>query len=242
MRCVSSLKTVVFALNGVTSLGGLAMLHIGIWLSLNHRGPVAEVLDVGAPPLAQRVAHAHYLCIAAGSFSALAGFMGCWGAARERKCLLGMVSLLMAALFLAELASAVLAFSTTADVFVAHLKTWALKTLKEDYGQEEDITAVWDATMKELECCGFHNYTDFDNSAFQRLKVWYDYPASCCRNGKSCYDDDIDHLKQGCLRIIQEFLKSNRKIVGAVCLGTGVLELAATVISLTLYGQIGTSP
>ncbi|KAL8164601.1 UNVERIFIED_CONTAM: hypothetical protein K2H54_054187 [Gekko kuhli] len=257
MGYLSSLQTIVFALNGVKSLGGLVMLHIGIWLHLDHRGPVAEILDVGAPQLVQRVAHMTYLCMAAGSCSALVGFLGSWGALGERRRLLLaarpqgpsqlwplnpdlegaqwtprkppqdlllMVSLLMAVLFAAEVASAVLAFSTTADVFVAHLKTWALKCLKEDYQIEEDITAFWSATMKE------------------RFWYMYYYPAFCCTKGEKCYDSDIDYFKQGCLQRIQEFLKGKGQIAGGVCLGTGVLEVAAVAISLALRGQIGTSP
>ncbi|KAL8164602.1 UNVERIFIED_CONTAM: hypothetical protein K2H54_054194 [Gekko kuhli] len=150
MGHLPSLKMTVLALNGVTSLGGLAMLHIGIWLHLDHRGPVAEILDVGAPQPFQRVTHTTYLCMAAGSCSALASFLGCWGALGERRCLLLAVSLLMAVLFAAEVASAVLASSVTADVFVPHLKTWALKSLKEDYDIKVDITAVWAATMTEV--------------------------------------------------------------------------------------------
>uniref|UniRef100_A0ACB8EN11 Uncharacterized protein n=1 Tax=Sphaerodactylus townsendi TaxID=933632 RepID=A0ACB8EN11_9SAUR len=149
MTCFSCLKTVMFVFNGVIFLGGLAVLGIGIWVKLDSASFV-KVLDMAAPQMMQLV-HVAYLCIAVGSFLLLVGFMGCWGAMKESKCLLMMFFVVILVLFIAEVvgAAVLLAFSSVADMFVTHLKEWALKTLKEDYGTEKDITAIWDATMKE---------------------------------------------------------------------------------------------
>uniref|UniRef100_A0ABM5FQN1 Tetraspanin n=1 Tax=Pogona vitticeps TaxID=103695 RepID=A0ABM5FQN1_9SAUR len=143
-------------------------------------------------------------------------------------------------LFVAEVAGAVvvLAFSSVADIFVEHMKNWAKKTLEEDYGKQEDITAIWDTTMKELKCCGFHNYTDFNNSYF--YQTYTKYPSVCCKQNQECQESEIDHDKKGCFQEFNVFLSKNGKIVGGVALGVGGLELAAMAVSLILYSQIGT--
>nr|XP_056706719.1 tetraspanin-16 [Euleptes europaea] len=239
MSCFSFLKTAMFVFNGVMFLGGLTVLGVGIWVKLDS-GSFVKILDVAAPQLMQLV-HVGYLCMAVGSFLLLVGFMGCWGAMKESKCLLLVFFVIILILFIAEVvgAAVLLAFSAVADLFVDHLKDWASKTLKEDYGKQEDLTAVWDATMKELQCCGFHNYTDFYNSSFyQEHKK---YPKFCCQASEECPQNGTDQSKPGCLQKFQAFLSCKGKIVGGVSLGIGVLELAAMAVSLTLYCQIGTS-
>ncbi|XP_072847704.2 tetraspanin-16 isoform X2 [Pogona vitticeps] len=143
-------------------------------------------------------------------------------------------------LFVAEVAGAVvvLAFSSVADIFVEHMKNWAKKTLEKDYGKQEDITAIWDTTMKELKCCGFHNYTDFNNSYF--YQTYTKYPSVCCKQNQECQESEIDNDKKGCFQEFNVFLSKNGKIVGGVALGVGGLELAAMAVSLILYSQIGT--
>nr|XP_028568121.1 tetraspanin-16 isoform X2 [Podarcis muralis] len=214
MVCFSLLKVMMFVFNGIIFLGGLALLGIGIWVKVDGSS-FAKVLGAAAPQLMQLI-NVGYLLIAVGTFLLLMGFMGCWGAVKESKCLL-----------------------LVADIFVEHLQNWALKTLKEDYGKQEDITGIWATTMKELKCCGFNNYTDFNNSYFYQ-KHTEKYPSFCCSDDKECQESGVDHDKQGCLNEFQVFLSRNGKIVGGVALAIGVLELAALAVSLILYCQIGT--
>ncbi|XP_054859838.1 tetraspanin-16 [Eublepharis macularius] len=240
MGCFSILKTTMFVFNGVIFLGGLAVLGIGIWMKLDSSS-FAKILDKAVPQLPQ-LPHVAYLCIALGAFLLLVGFLGCCGAMRESKCLLVVFFVVMLILFIVEVSGAVvvLAFSAVADIFVDHLKQWALKTLKEGYGRQDDITGIWNTTMNELKCCGFHNYTDFSNSFFYQEHA-NKYPAFCCPANEECPESDIDKNKQGCLHKFQVFLSRNGKIVGGVYLGIGALEAAAMIVSMTLYCQIGTN-
>ncbi|XP_020647352.2 tetraspanin-16 isoform X1 [Pogona vitticeps] len=238
MSCFSFLKLMMFIFNGVVFLSGLALLGIGIWVKVDSTSFV-KILGAAAPHLVQLI-NVGYLCIALGTFLLLMGFMGCWGAMKESKCLLLMFFVVTMILFVAEVAGAVvvLAFSSVADIFVEHMKNWAKKTLEKDYGKQEDITAIWDTTMKELKCCGFHNYTDFNNSYF--YQTYTKYPSVCCKQNQECQESEIDNDKKGCFQEFNVFLSKNGKIVGGVALGVGGLELAAMAVSLILYSQIGT--
>ncbi|XP_061438266.1 tetraspanin-16 isoform X2 [Rhineura floridana] len=195
MACFSFLKMMMFIFNSVIFLGGLTLLGIGIWVKVDGSSFV-KVLGAAAPQLLQLI-NVGYLCIAVGTFLLLMGFMGCWGAMKESKCLLLVFFVVILILFIAEVAGAVvvLLFSSVADIFIEHLKNWAMKTLKEDYGRQEDITAIWETTMKELECCGFNSYTDFNNSYFYETHT-EKYPSFCCSINKECQESEVDHNKQ----------------------------------------------
>ncbi|XP_063149102.1 tetraspanin-16 [Candoia aspera] len=221
-----------------SQLGGLVLLGIGIWVKVDGDSFV-KILGVAAPQL-MLLLHVGYLCMAVGTFLFIMGFLGCWGAVKESRCLLLVFFAVILVIFIAEVVCAVmvLIFSSVTDVFVEHLKNWAMKTLKEDYGRQEDLTAIWDSTMKQLKCCGFNNYADFNSSYFYRTHE--KYPSLCCLSNKECQQFEIDHNKQGCLFEFEMFLKHNGKIVGGVALAIGMVELAAMVVSLILYYQIGT--
>ncbi|KAH0628617.1 hypothetical protein JD844_009976 [Phrynosoma platyrhinos] len=220
-------------------LGGLVLLGVGIWVKVDSTSFV-KVLGEATPHLMQLI-NVGYLCIAVGTFLLLMGFMGCWGSVKESKCLLLVFFVFTLTLFIVEVAGAVvvLAFSSVADIFIEHLKKWAMKSLEEDYERQEDLTAIWNTTMKELKCCGFNNYTDFSNSYFYQTHM--EYPSVCCLDDKPCQESEIDSNKQGCLHAFQVFLSKNGKIVGGVALGIGVLELAAMAVSMNLYCKIGTA-
>ncbi|XP_067416483.1 tetraspanin-16 isoform X2 [Emydura macquarii macquarii] len=240
MGCFSFLKMMMFVFNGIIFLGGLAVLGIGIWVKVDG-GSFVQILGAAAPQLMQLV-NVGYLCIAIGAFLLLMGFLGCCGAAKESKCMLLLFFVIILILFIAEVAGAVvvLAFSSVADIFVEHLKSWAVKNLKEDYGRQDDMTVIWDTTMKELKCCGFNSYQDFNNSYFHQTHG-QTYPAGCCLPKDECLAFELDTTRQGCLPAFQTFLSRNGKIVGGVALGICVLELAAMAVALVLFCQIGSN-
>ncbi|KAJ6657664.1 hypothetical protein lerEdw1_002165 [Lerista edwardsae] len=149
MVCFTFLKMMMFVFNGVIFLGGTAVLGIGIWVKVDSSSLV-KILGAAAPQLTQLI-NVGYLCIGVGCFLLLIGFLGCWGAVKESKCMLLMFFVVVLILFIVEVSGAVvvLVFSAVADIFLDHLKSWALKTLKENYGKQEDITGIWDTTMRE---------------------------------------------------------------------------------------------
>ncbi|XP_069508985.1 tetraspanin-16 [Ambystoma mexicanum] len=239
MGCFSFLKTMMFIFNGIIFVGGIAVLGIGIWVKVDG-GSFVKILGVAAPQLVQLM-NVGYLCIAIGCFLLVMGFLGCCGAMKESRCLLMTFFIIILVIFNAEVAGAVvvLAFSAVSQIFVEYLSTWAAKTLRVDYGQESEITMIWNTTMNELKCCGFRNYTDFNDSTFYRETGRL--PPACCTNKDPCNMDSVDTEVKGCAIAFQNFLDKNGKIVGGVALGICALELAAMVVSLVLFCQIGSS-
>ena len=67
-------------------LAGLAILGIGIWTKIDAGQFDSFLGDIGSSIPA-------YMMTAAGGFIAVVGFLGCCGAIKESRCLLGLVSL-----------------------------------------------------------------------------------------------------------------------------------------------------
>ncbi|XP_069831949.1 tetraspanin-16 [Dendropsophus ebraccatus] len=237
MSCFSFLKTMMFIFNGIIFLGGIAVLGIGIWVKVDG-GSFLKILGSAAPQLMQ-VVNVGYLCIAVGGFLILMGFLGCCGAVKESRCMLMLFFIIILIIFIAEIAGAVvvLAFSSLSNIFIEYLGNVAVKYLKNEYGGANEMTTVWNTTMKELKCCGFNGYEDFNNSTYYRDHS--EYPPVCCSYVSPCRRNNTSSDVKGCLKAFEGFLSQNGKIVGGVALGICGLELAAMIVALVLFCQIG---
>ncbi|XP_048474065.1 tetraspanin-1-like [Rhincodon typus] len=237
MSCFKFLKMMMFCFNCIVFLGGGAILGVGIWVKVDA-GSFLDILAELAPQLKQLV-NVGYLCIAIGAFLVLIGFLGCYGAVKENKCMLMIFFIIILLIFIAQIAGAVvvLAFSGLADIFIGYIQIWAVKSIKDEYGKSSDMTALWDVVMKEFKCCGFKNFDDFTNSPFYNdtLKK---YPQQCCNSQSHCFGADINHSVPGCYRSLLDFLKTNTKVLGIVALGICALEIGAMAASMIMYCQI----
>ncbi|KAG2461894.1 TSN1 protein, partial [Polypterus senegalus] len=136
-------------------LGGAGLLAVGIWVTADG----SSFLKFVGPYSTQvmQFVNVGYFCIAVGAVLVILGFLGCCGALRESKCLL----------LIAE----------------SVLKALVLPELKSKYGNDNEVTKIWNATMTELKCCGFNNYTDFNDSTF--MQQYKSYPTFCCKKNQT---------------------------------------------------------
>nr|XP_020851070.1 tetraspanin-16 isoform X2 [Phascolarctos cinereus] len=149
MALFSLLKILMFLFNSIIFFGGLGLLGIGLCLKIDGSS-LTDFLGVTVSPFTQLLV-VRYLCIVIGSILLLLGILGCWGAIRENKSLLLLFFIIILTLFLVKMASAmiILIFSSTVNVLFAHIDSWAVRTLQESYDKKEDITKMWNTTMKE---------------------------------------------------------------------------------------------
>ncbi|KAK2818066.1 hypothetical protein Q7C36_021999 [Tachysurus vachellii] len=243
MCCSGFLKIMMFVFNGVIFLAGAAILGVGIWVTVDSSsmlGVLAHIKD--APPELAQLANVGYLLIAVGSILALMGFLGCCGAITENKCMLLTFFIIVLLIFIAEVAGAivVLVFKPLAKDILDNLNQKFVEAINKEYGNNEDFTSVLDSTMTQLECCGYNNYTDFNGSPFQNgTKL---YPAACCSEETSEKCDLNTAQKQdvqGCFNALLNLIEDNASIIGGVALGIAALEIAAMVVSMVLYNNIG---
>eukprot|EP00057_Strongylocentrotus_purpuratus_P008972 XP_011663446.1 PREDICTED: tetraspanin-18 [Strongylocentrotus purpuratus] len=104
--CGTFAKIVLFVVNFVFWLTGVAVLGIGIWVSVD-RG-TADFLQLFEDPLFKILG---YSMIGIGGFVTLLGFIGCFGACHEHKWMVWLYFLIVLLLLLAEVVSTSLLFA-----------------------------------------------------------------------------------------------------------------------------------
>ncbi|XP_029938462.1 tetraspanin-1 [Salarias fasciatus] len=211
-------------LNLLISVAGLTLVTAGLWAVANE-GYFLRMLA----PFSRRAVNASILCATLGAGLLVLGLLGCSGAVRGNKCLLLAFFSVLAAVFVANVASGVvvLAYPSLAEEI---LQVVASATLREDYGSDPLATAVWNATMGQLACCGYSGFADFPGPLV---------PPPCCRSPAPCGRRGAARSGvPGCSRAILRVLAQHANVVGGVTVGVGALEIAAMMVSMFLYCQL----
>ncbi|CAK8672193.1 tetraspanin-18B-like [Clavelina lepadiformis] len=207
-------KYLMFVFNLLIFLGGAAMLGTGIWVLVG--GNSFKQLFSANPVIFSSV----YIIIAVGSFLLVIGFLGCCGAIKENKCLLGTFFLVILIIFILEIVGGVLAF-----VFYPDAKQTAIDSMNlygVDSEQGKSVTAAWDAIQENLNCCGINSPGDWTLYSNYKLP-----PASC--GGPN------EILKRpGC----EEALKMYFYILAGVAIAVLVIELLAMIFACCIFQNV----
>ncbi|KAM8878663.1 tetraspanin 34a [Spinachia spinachia] len=244
MCCSSFLKIVMFIFNGSIFLAGVCILALGVWVKVDSGSLLGLLQTVdGAPAGLSQLANVAYLLIAVGAVLLFIGFLGCCGAVRESRCMLLTFFSIMLIIFLVEVAGAVvlLVFKDVAEQILDHLEDEVQTSIKDEYGGNNSFTSLWDATMKEFKCCGYKSYRDFNGSVFYNDSGRHLYPVACCNQTVLVCNTDEAHgsMIDGCFTKLLQLIEENAVVIAAVALGIAALEIAAMVVSMVLYKNIG---
>nr|XP_033772876.1 tetraspanin-1 [Geotrypetes seraphini] len=237
MGCFTFIKVMMILFNLAIFLGGGTLLGVGIWVSVDSSSFLKIFGALSSS--AMQFVNVGYFLIAIGAILVVLGFLGCCGAQKESKCLLITFFSIILIIFIAEVAAAVVALVYT-SMAETLLQTLVVPVLKEDYGNKQDVTQIWNSTMGELKCCGFNNFSDFNNSFYSKQNNGA-YPKYCCNTTvvSSCtWSEAFESNVQGCFTQLIATLKQNAAVVGGVAAGICALELAAMVVSMYLYCHI----
>ncbi|NXL06499.1 TSN1 protein, partial [Mesembrinibis cayennensis] len=235
MGCFTFIKVMMILFNLAIFLGGGTLLGVGIWVTVDGQS-FLDIFGTISSSIMQ-VVNVSYFLIVIGSILLVIGFLGCYGAQKESKCLLMMFFSVVLIIFIAEVAAAVVALVYTglAETLLTAVVT---PLLKEKYGTDKSLTHIWNVTMTEVHCCGLNNYTDFTDSPWH--KEHRTYPEPCLVGG--LLPVARPHLRgcllQGCFDQILEEIKTNAGVVGGVAAGIAALEIASMAVSMYLYCKL----
>ncbi|KAM9761962.1 tetraspanin-1 [Menidia menidia] len=233
MGCFSFVKLMVVVFNLLIFLSGVALLAMGIWVTADRSTFLRYLGLFSDQPL--KYVNVGYLIVVLAGVLVLLGLTGLCGAQKESKCLLLVFFSIVLIISVAEVAAGAvaLAYSSFAERI---LRAWAVPALQNHYGTDPDVSDLWNATMTQMSCCGFSNYTDFLGSRFEEQSGG-SLPASCCHaNASLCMAAEAGRRPvQGCLQGILEILTVHVFIVGGIAAGVGVLEVTAMTLSMYMY-------
>ncbi|XP_060944277.1 tetraspanin 34a [Limanda limanda] len=242
MCCSSFLKMMMFIFNGGIFVAGAAIMGVGIWVKVDSSS-LLGILDnlPDAPDGLSQLVYVSYLLIAVGAVLLVIGFLGCCGAIKESRCMLLTFFIIVLIIFIIEVAGAVvlLVFKDVAKELLQDVGTAVETSIEENYGKDDGFTSIWDTTMTEFKCCGFNNYTDFYGSPFN--SDGNAFPITCCNSTKgNCTEYQVEFSEvDGCFNKLLALIENNAVVIAGVALGIVAIEIAAMVVSMVLYKDIG---
>ncbi|XP_043242337.1 CD63 antigen-like isoform X1 [Amphibalanus amphitrite] len=168
MKCV---KYLIFFFNFIFVISGIALVTLGAVI----KGYYNKYLDF----LGDGVVGAPILLIIVGVVIFFVAFMGCCGAIRESYCMTMTFAVLLALIFILELAAGITAYVLRDDIRTT-LNTNMQATMQ-NYGKDDydGVTKTWDGVQMEADCCGAFNYTEWADVEYGKSG---DVPDSCCIN------------------------------------------------------------
>ncbi|XP_034046452.1 tetraspanin-1-like isoform X2 [Thalassophryne amazonica] len=241
MGCFGFLKAMMFAFNGIIFLVGVVILSAGIWVKVDSGSILSLVEKIeDAPAGLSEVLKVDVLLITVGALMLIIGFLGCCGAAKESKLMLLVFFVIVTLVVLVEVAAGLmLLVKPLAEEWIDNLGAKAVQSIKKDFGDNHDITGLWNITMFALGCCGFYNYTDFTNSPYYNTYA-NTYPLQCCSNTVyPCTSAVASSMTViGCFSKLYKLIDDNIVITVAVVMTLMAVEICALAVSMILYCQI----
>ncbi|XP_043242338.1 CD63 antigen-like isoform X2 [Amphibalanus amphitrite] len=235
MKCV---KYLIFFFNFIFVISGIALVTLGAVI----KGYYNKYLDF----LGDGVVGAPILLIIVGVVIFFVAFMGCCGAIRESYCMTMTFAVLLALIFILELAAGITAYVLRDDIRTT-LNTNMQATMQ-NYGKDDydGVTKTWDGVQMELDCCGISNYTNWANTSFgsdgDRV------PDTCCLIFSTGCGAGVAVLPQseaaqtihtaGCLYKLEEEMKENIVAVGGAGVGVAFLQILGVILACCLSKSI----
>lgn len=235
MGATQCIKYTMFVFNLLFFLMGCGILGLGIWLKV-EKGDYAEISSE------YNFLTAANICIGAGAIILIIAFFGCLGAIKEIPSLLLAFFVCLLIIFALEIAAGGIAYAKRGDIEDELSKEFK-NAIKNEYFKDNDTdSGVYKAInlfQEDFKCCGFDNFTDWQNSVYNRNTG--SIPASCCIDQKNalCQKSTpsalANYYKIGCFEEVKEFLKDNLLLIGGFAIAFAVIQILGMVFAMYLY-------
>uniref|UniRef100_A0A8C3YUP7 Tetraspanin n=1 Tax=Catagonus wagneri TaxID=51154 RepID=A0A8C3YUP7_9CETA len=226
--CIKVTKYFLFLFNLLFFVLGAVILGFGVWI-LADKNSFISVLQTSSTSLKVGA----YIFIGIGAFTMLMGFLGCIGAVKEARCLLGLLKQEMG--------------SIVTELIQSY-----------DDGREDSFQEAWDYVQAQVRCCGWVSFYNWTGNPRLMNHTDITYPCSCenrseddsslqlqrgfCQapNGTQAggNPEDWPVYREGCMEKVQAWLQENLGIILGVCVGIAVIELLGMLLSLFLCRNI----
>jgi multisubunit Na+/H+ antiporter MnhG subunit len=194
------------------------LIFVGVWVykEYHYYEEIAKAVYTLLPAT---------IIMAVGVFFFILGIIGCTGAIKEQRCLLGVFFTVMLIILVGTVAAAAMGFVYRHQID-DQLENTLYDSLKK-YGNETTLDHDIDFMQKKIKCCGVWNYTDW-NSTHWSQETGKPYPDSCCKNETCDYNQSINNstdFKRGCYEHVRSEFLGHIGIVAGVAGTFAVLVL-----------------
>lgn len=233
---IKCIKTLLFVFNFIFWLAGAAILGIGIWTEIDP-GQFDAFLGNSGYSLPAKI------LMAAGAFVMVIGFLGCWGAIKESRPLLGMFFACLFLIFAAEAVAGILGFLYR-DKVDEEITSRLRDEVTMNYGTKIDSTTNQniDNLQIRLECCGAFNYTDWKVSEWRIINPEKEVPLSCCKEGANSTicnrPGTLTINEKGCVEGLKDFVNNHLLILGVIAVSISAIQLLGMIFACCLFCSI----
>lgn len=204
---------------------GLLFISIWVFVEYRHYQYLAQALYILVP--------ASFL-LATGCFFIVLGILGCVGACKEKKCILGLFFTLTLIILVGMICAASLGWVYREDVDSA-VNDGLMKGLQRyDMENETYWQSEVDFMQTEMKCCGVGNYTDW------LATPWHDrttkpYPESCCTGLNCTYTAQDKNLNpNGCYSLMKDQFMMHLGVIAGVAAAFAVVLILGMAFSCVL--------
>ncbi|XP_006868253.1 PREDICTED: leukocyte antigen CD37 [Chrysochloris asiatica] len=253
--CLSLVKYFLFVFNLFFFVLGSLIFCFGIWILVDK---TSFVSFVGLSFISLQI-WSKVLAIS-GILTMGLALLGCVGALKEIRCLLGLYFGMLLLLFATQITLGIL-ISTQRTLLERKVQEMVLETIQNYRVNPEETAAEesWDYVQFQLRCCGWNSPKDWFQVPSLKSNVSKELllPCSCSnsstndsaffdkifpqplvrprRNTDICVVPESTHIyNEGCKRSLQKWLHNNLISIVGICLGVGLLELAFMTLSIFL--------
>jgi len=227
-------KVILFAFNLIFFLAGLGLIICGALVKTELQ-PYFDFYQGSVTGLA-------VLLIVVGCIIFIIGFFGCCGAYKENYCMTMTFAVLLAIVFLLEIAGGISAYVMRQQVG-EEVMTKMITTMQ-NYETDNSITQLWDDVQRDFKCCGTYNMTDWnvlDSYGQDAVSKTWTLPESCCiletddcgiNQAASIFHED------GCADGFVKKVENNVWTIGGVGIGLAFIQIIGIMLSCCLARAI----
>jgi len=225
--CCSLNKYIIWAANFAVFALACASLGVGIYALVDGEG-LSDFLDQLEIDEDLNIIYlGSILIIVVSSFVLLITFLGCCGALKESRCLLGTYVFCVIVLICCMIGGIALAASGTQLV---DLKT-PLKDTMTDYDMSDPndpVTQAWDGIQEEYQCCGVDGDQDW-------LDAISTVPNSCCASSSAGCDTS---KVPGCYSKFEDIIKQNEDLIYSIVSITLIALVVNAALAIMMWCSI----
>ncbi|XP_016973884.1 CD63 antigen [Drosophila rhopaloa] len=230
----NAVKYTLFGFNLIFLITGIILIAVGAGVGAVYTG--YELF------LAGKFFSIPTFLIVIGSFIILISFFGCWGALKENYCLVLSFSIMLAIIFILELAAGISGYVLRNDASKL-IETSLTNSLKEyNTFNRNPTTRLWDDVQRDFHCCGVNGFADW-NTVYPNGSL----PISCCSipvgaagtfNCTASTSSVEDRNENGCLDGFSQYIAAHAVSLGAAGVVIAILQFFGVIFACYIAREI----
>lgn len=222
MRCV---KYMIFVINFMFLLTAILIVTVGTAIGTIF-GDFENFID------SHFFSPAHLL-VAIGFIMMFVSIFGCIGAVKESTAMINIYGVLLAIVFILEVAAAISAFALRGQV-----EEMVRRTINESmasYNANPNVAQSVDFMQQVLECCGVESYKDWE-FFLPNVTESIELPESCCQ--RSTLEESCIPFEYGCYSRLQWVVSQSAALIATGATTVAFVQILGSICAFMLARTI----